>query len=85
MSGQELMITAIIGGVFVLLGIIAFLWSRKEEGDWYGSVSKKVDVREFLERQPGRTEHHALRIGGKILIAVGIVVLLFALGFYIFG
>jgi hypothetical protein len=85
MSHQELIITTIIGGAFVILGFIAFLWSRREEGAWYKSVSEKIDVREFLVRDPGRQEPNALRTGGKICVAVGIVILLIALGFFIFG
>jgi hypothetical protein len=85
MSHQELIIASIIGGSFVILGFIAFLWSRREEGAWYKLVSMKIDVREFLDREPGRVEPNALRTGGKICIAVGIVILLIALGFFIFG
>jgi hypothetical protein len=85
MNHSELITTTIIGGAFVILGFIAFLWSRREEGAWYTSISKKTDVREFLERNPGRQEPNALRTGGKICIAVGIVILLIALGFFIFG
>jgi hypothetical protein len=85
MSQQELIITAIIGGVFILLGIIGFLWGKKEEGAYYGSVSERTDVREFFERLPGRPEPAALRIGGKICIAVGIAVLLVSLGFRLWG
>jgi glycerol-3-phosphate acyltransferase PlsY len=84
MSHQELVVTAIIGGAFVVLGFLGFLWSHREEGAWYTSISKKIDVREFLDRNPGRTEPNALRTGGKICMAVGIVVLLIALGFLIF-
>jgi hypothetical protein len=85
MNHQELVITAIIGGVFVILGFIGFFWSRREEGAWYTSISKKIDVREFLDHSPGRQEPNALRTGGKICIAVGLVILLIALGFLIFG
>jgi hypothetical protein len=84
MSHQELVITAIIGGAFVILGFIGFLWSHREEGAWYNSILSKIDVREFLTRDPGRAEPNALRTGGKICIAVGIVILLIALGFFIF-
>jgi hypothetical protein len=79
------LIIIIIGGVFILLGIVGFLWGRKEEGAWYGTVSTRIDVREFLDRNPGRPEPNALRIGGVISILVGIAVLLVALGFYIWG
>ena len=85
MNQQELVITAIIGAVFMILGLIGFLWSGREEGAWYTSISKKIDVREFLDHSPGRQEPNALRTGGKICIAVGLIILLIALGFWIFG
>jgi hypothetical protein len=85
MSHQELVIAAIIGGAFFILGFIGFVWSHREEGAWYKSVSTKIDVREFLDRSPGRQEPNALRTGGKICIAVGIIVLLVDLGFFIFN
>jgi hypothetical protein len=85
MTQSNLIITIIIGGVFVILGIIGFLWSKREEGAYYGSVSERIDVREFLDHTPGRPEPDALRTGGKICIAVGIVVLLVALIFYLLG
>ncbi len=80
---NDVAITLIIGGVFVFLGIIGFLWSRREETTYYSSVSEHVDVREFVDHLPGRPEPNALRIGGKISIAVGIVLLLVGIGFYI--
>jgi hypothetical protein len=85
MTFRDLIIMIIIGGVFVILGIIGFLWGRKEEGSYYGSVSERIDVREFLDHSPGRPEPNALRTGGKISIAVGFVVLLVSLGFYLWG
>jgi glycerol-3-phosphate acyltransferase PlsY len=85
MSHQELVVAAIIGGAFLILGIIGFLWSHREEGAWYKSVSTKIDVREFLNRNPGQQEPKALRTGGKICIAVGIIVLLVDLGFFMFN
>jgi hypothetical protein len=80
---RDITTVLIIGGVFLLLGLIAFLWSRREEGTWYNSITDHVDVREFVDHTPGRPEPNALRIGGKISIAVGIVLLLFGAGFYI--
>ncbi len=85
MSSRELLIVVIIGAVFVILGIISLVWGRNEEGAYYGSVSKRIDVREFLDRTPGRPEPNALRTGGKICFAVGIVVLLVSLGFRLWG
>jgi hypothetical protein len=85
MAENSLIITIIIGGIFVILGIIGLLWGRKEEGAWYSSISDHVDVREFLDHSPSRPEPNALRIGGRICIAVGVAILLVALGFYLLG
>jgi hypothetical protein len=85
MHGSDFVIVMIIGGVFILLGIIGIIWGRKEASSYYGSVSERTDVREFLDHSPGRPEPGALRTGGKILILLGIVVMLFALGFRIWG
>jgi hypothetical protein len=85
MSYHELMITIIIGAVFILLGAFSFYWSKRETSSYYSNIAVKIDVREYLDHLPWRPEPAALRIGGKICIAVGIVVLLVALGFYLWG
>jgi hypothetical protein len=85
MTSRDLLILIIIGSVFVLLGIVGFLWGRKEEGSYYGAVSERIDVREFLDHLPGRPEPGSLRIGGLIAIIVGIVLLLIVLGFHLWG
>ncbi len=85
MDGSEFTIIMIIGGVFIFLGLIGFLWGRREETSYYGSMSTHVDVREFLDHLPGRPEPGALRTGGLICIVVGIVVIGFALGFHYIG
>ncbi len=85
MAQNSLIIIIGIGGFFVILGIIGLLWGRKEESSWYSSITDHVDVREFMDHSPVRPEPNALRIGGRICLAVGIVVLLVALGFYLLG
>lgn len=85
MSGSDLVIGGIIGGVFIILGIIGIIWGKIEEGSWYTSISTRIDVREFLDRAPHRPEPIALKIGGRICFAIGIIVLLFSVGFYLWG
>jgi nitrogen fixation-related uncharacterized protein len=85
MSFHDLYIMLGIGGAFVILGVLGLVWGKVEEGSWYGTVSSRIDVREFVDRTPGRPEPDALKIGGKICIAVGIVLLLIGLGFYLWG
>jgi hypothetical protein len=85
MTDHEILITLIVGGVFLILGIIFFLIGRRESDAYYTNVSMKVDVREFMDHLPWRPEPDALRIGGKIAIAVGIVILLVAVAFHFWG
>jgi hypothetical protein len=85
MTYHDITIMFIIAGIFLLLGIIGFIWGRREENDYYTNVSERIDVREFMDHLPWHPEPGALRIGGKISIAVGVVVLLIALGFYLWG
>jgi hypothetical protein len=85
MTYHDLIIMLVIAGIFLLLGFIGLIWGKKEEGAYYGSISEHVDVREFLDREPGRPEPAALRIGGKICIAIAVIVILVALGFFIWG
>jgi hypothetical protein len=80
---SDVLIMLIIGGIFVLLGLISLLWGNREESSWWGSISEHFDVREFMDHSPGRFEPDALRIGGKIAITLGIVLILIAVGFII--
>jgi hypothetical protein len=85
MSGSNLVTGCIISGIFIILGIFGILWGKIEEGSWYNSISTRIDVREFLDRMPGRPEPGALKIGGRICLAIGIIILLLSLGFYFWG
>jgi hypothetical protein len=85
MSGSDLAIFCIISGVFIVLGIIGIIWGKKEEGSWYTSVSQRIDVREYIDRAPGRPEPGSLKIGGRICLAVGVIILLVGVGFYLWG
>jgi hypothetical protein len=62
-----------IGGFFILLGIILILWGRSEKKGYYDSLATRPDVREFLEHWPQRPRVGAVKIGGWIALAVGLV------------
>ena len=76
-----------IGGLFTLLGIISIIWGRREEKSYYDALSDSTrpDVREFFERWPRRPEPGALKIGGWIAIAVGMLMLALGGGFWFWG
>ena len=75
MFEQEWLRAMGLGGLFILLGVGAMFWGRSEEKAWYNSIATRLDVREYLEHLPFRPEPHALRIGGRIAIACGLLLL----------
>ena len=64
-----------MGGLFIILGLASVFWGKSEEKSYYDSISTRTDVREFLEHWPQRPEPGALKIGGWIAIAVGLLML----------
>ena len=67
-----------MGGLFILLGLAAIIWGKSEEKGYYDSLSTRTDVtdvREFLEHQPQHPQPVALKIGGWIAVAVGLLML----------
>lgn len=66
----------IMGGVFVALGIIFYFWGRYEENRYYETIVHRFDVREYIERLPFRPEPGALRIGGVVMLIIGVLLLI---------
>lgn len=73
------------GILFIILGIIGIFWGKKEETNYYTAISEKVDVREFVNHSPSRPEPGALKIGGWICLALGIILLAVGGGFWFWG
>jgi hypothetical protein len=71
MFQQDWLVLVVMGAVFVVLGMVAIVWDRSEEKSYYDSLTSRRDVREFMEHQPQRPQLGALKIGGRIAIAVG--------------
>ncbi len=74
-----------VGGLFILLGLGATIWGKGEEKSYYDSLSTRLDMREYLEHQPQRPEPGALRIGGWIAIAIGLLILAMGGAFWLWG
>ena len=64
-----------MGGLFIFLGIATIIWGKSEEKSYYNSLSARTDVREFLERLPHHPQPTALKIGGWIAVAIGLLML----------
>ena len=76
-----------MGGSFILLGLAAIVWGKREEKSYYDSLSDtaRPDSREFLERWPKRPQFGALKIGGWIAIAIGILMIVMGGTFWLQG
>jgi hypothetical protein len=76
-------ILAIVGGIFILLGVIGILWGIREEKRLFEALAAKPDLREFSLHHVESPQPGALKAGGWIAIAVGVVVLI--VGIVIWG
>ena len=76
MPQADSIVLMVIGGIFILLGIVAIIWGKKEEKSYYDALSTRPDTREFVDRWPPRPQFGALKIGGWITIAVGLLMLI---------
>ena len=74
------LILLIVGGVFLALGLAAFLWGKREEQNYFNSIATRSDdMREFMEHWPPRPQPVALKIGGWIAITIGVIMLVVGL------
>ena len=74
MASQGWLIPLVVGGVFVILGLSSVAWGRREERKYYDSLTTRDDLREFMAHWPGRPEPGALKVGGWMAVAVGVVI-----------
>ena len=74
-----------MGGSFILLGLVAIIWGRSEEQKYYDALTSHSDLREFVDHTPLRPEPGALKIGGWIAIAIGLIMLAIGGGFLLWG
>jgi len=66
-----------VGGGFIILGLIGIIWGRHEEKTYFNSLAARPDdMREFMEHWPMRPQPGAVRTGGWIAIAIGLLMLI---------
>jgi len=66
-----------MGGGFVLLGIIFILWNKREKKKYYNSILlTQRDIKETITHEHERFWLHAWQIGGRISLVIGIVLLI---------
>jgi hypothetical protein len=69
----------VMGSIFILLGLVAIIWGKKEEKSYFNNLSTRPDTREFMEHWPQRPQFGALKIGGWIAIAIGVLMLIWGI------
>ena len=75
----------LIGGIFLAVGFIFVLWGLRERKAYMSSLVERQDMREFLTRWPERWWLNTLVMGGWIALAVGAVLLVLGLIFWLTG
>lgn len=75
-------ILLIVGGVFVILGIIGIIWGIREEKRIFDALSKKPDLREFTLKHIESPQPGALKIGGWIAIGLGLITVVVGIIFW---
>jgi multisubunit Na+/H+ antiporter MnhB subunit len=74
---QDYIVLVGVGGLFIILGLATVIWGKREEKSYFNSLSTRAgDTREFLEHWPRRPQPGALKIGGWIAAAIGVVMLI---------
>ncbi|MEE9398746.1 MAG: hypothetical protein V3V23_00585 [Dehalococcoidales bacterium] len=74
---QDYIVLVGVGSLFIILGLATVIWGKREEKSYFNSLSTRAgDTREFLEHWPRRPQPGALKIGGWIAVAIGMVMLL---------
>lgn len=68
-------ILMIVGGVFIVLGIVGIIWGRHEEKRIFEALAQQPDLREFSLKHVESPQPGALKMGGWIAIALGVLLL----------
>ncbi len=66
-------VPVIAGAVIFFIGVGLIIWGTREAANYYNSLITRFDLREFFSHWPPRPQPGALKAGGWIAIAVGIV------------
>ena len=85
MSQADWYILLIVGGVFIILGTLGIIWGLREEKKIFDALSQKPDLREFSLKHIESPQPGALKIGGWIAVAIGLILLIVGIIFWRIG
>ncbi len=74
-----------VGGLFILLGWATIFWGQREQKSYDNLLATRDDLREFLQHWPERSEPGALKVGGWIAVAIGLLLLVLGAVFWLWG
>jgi protein-S-isoprenylcysteine O-methyltransferase Ste14 len=78
-------ILVIVGVVFIVLGIIGIIWGIREEKRLFERLAAQHDLREFSLRHVESPQPGALKLGGWIAIALGVLMVAVGIIFWYTG
>jgi len=74
---QDCLILMGLGALLLVLGLATVIWGKREEKGYFNALSARPgDTREFMERWPPRPQPGALKLGGWLAVAIGLVMLI---------
>ena len=75
-----------VGGFFLFLGLVAFIWGKREEKSYFDTIATNTrDLREFMNHWPQRPQPGALKIGGWVAITIGLLVLVMGVALWLWA
>lgn len=84
MLHENWLILLAVGGLFTIFGLVTFFWGRREEKGYFDNIATRTDdMREFMEHWPLRPQPGALKTGGWIAIAIGVILLVMGAIFWL--
>ena len=75
MTYPDSLILMVMGGVFVAIGAGVFFKGKIDEKKEYDTLTARTDMKVFLEHSPEQSRAGAFKLGGRISIIVGLVML----------
>lgn len=85
MPQAEFLVLMGVGGGFIILGLIGIFWGRREDRSYFDSLSGRSDLREFVEHWPVRSQSGALKLGGWLAMAIGLILLVAGIILWLLG
>ena len=76
---RDLVIMFAVGSAFIVLGLLGLWWGAHEEKRIFEALASKPDLREFSLKHVESPQPGALKTGGWIAIALGVIILVISI------